>query len=442
MALLLAAAVSRMWSAGRFQNRPLPAGIVSLAPVWGLLFLYVLGQATLSAPFLGERPELWWSAAESLAHEPVRHLMTVEPFATLRAAILTLAYGALFAVTLLLLDDAGRVRTFMLVLVASGVTQAVYGIVDALAWSSGDTVASGTFVSRNHFAGYLEMTLAAGIGYLSGAGRVSGEDLGLKAVWRGLLNFFLSEKASIRIGVLIMALGLILSRSRMGNSAFLGTLTGLSFLCSLLSTGAFRRRLTVLWITILILDTGFLGSYFGIEKVAERLENTTAHEMDNRLDARDMLEPYVLDFLPWGSGLGTFRKVFSAYYDQSMGLMGVWLAAEDDYLQFIGELGVPGVLLLAPLVMTSLWMGLSAVRVRDTMFLKGVGFAASMGIVSILVHSFVDFNLQIPSNAASFVLLLALCWVARWLPEHAEDSRAGESRSASGVHRSQAETQS
>ena len=41
-----------------------------------------------------------------------------------------------------------------------------------------------------------------------------------------------------------------------------------------------------------------------------------------------------------------------------------------------------------------------------------------MAIVALLIHSAVDFNLQIPANAAMFVILMALAWVCRyWDPK-------------------------
>jgi hypothetical protein len=46
--------------------------------------------------------------------------------------------------------------------------------------------------------------------------------------------------------------------------------------------------------------------------------------------------------------------------------------------------------------------------------LQGMGFAATMAIVALLIHSAVDFNLQIPANAAMFVVMLALGWVSRY----------------------------
>jgi hypothetical protein len=35
-----------------------------------------------------------------------------------------------------------------------------------------------------------------------------------------------------------------------------------------------------------------------------------------------------------------------------------------------------------------------------------------MGVTAILIHSWTDFNLQIPANAALFMVLLALGWIS------------------------------
>ena len=50
-----------------------------------------------------------------------------------------------------------------------------------------------------------------------------------------------------------------------------------------------------------------------------------------------------------------------------------------------------------------------------------MAFAAVMAIVSLLIHSFVDFNLQIPANALMFVVMLAFCWLCRYVPHEAGD---------------------
>jgi hypothetical protein len=58
-----------------------------------------------------------------------------------------------------------------------------------------------------------------------------------------------------------------------------------------------------------------------------------------------------------------------------------------------------------------------------------MGFGAMMGAVSILLHSFVDFNLQMPANALLFVLLLALAQLAMTL----ERGRGGKRKQSSSA---------
>jgi hypothetical protein len=43
-----------------------------------------------------------------------------------------------------------------------------------------------------------------------------------------------------------------------------------------------------------------------------------------------------------------------------------------------------------------------------------MGLASIMAIVALLMHSFTDFNLHIPANAATFMVVMALAWVSRF----------------------------
>ena len=77
----------------------------------------------------------------------------------------------------------------------------------------------------------------------------------------------------------------------------------------------------------------------------------------------------------------------------------------------------------------SLWTAIRAQLTRRDPLLQGMGFAATMAIVALLIHSASDFNLQIPANAAMFVVMLALGWVCRyWDP--LELARQGRARAA------------
>jgi hypothetical protein len=44
---------------------------------------------------------------------------------------------------------------------------------------------------------------------------------------------------------------------------------------------------------------------------------------------------------------------------------------------------------------------------------RGMAFASLMGMTSLLLHSMVDFNLQIPANAILFLILLSLPYLMK-----------------------------
>ena len=58
---------------------------------------------------------------------------------------------------------------------------------------------------------------------------------------------------------------------------------------------------------------------------------------------------------------------------------------------------------------------IAAQRRRRSQLAKGIGFAALMAITAMLIHATVEFNLQIPAYAATFMVILAISWLARYL---------------------------
>ena len=170
----------------------------------------------------------------------------------------------------------------------------------------------------------------------------------------------------------------------------------------------------------LLVDFLIVGQWFGFEELAARLENTSMEDEDRDEQVEDALA-MVRASPVTGYGLGT-------YYGNTLFLENsrtFYEHAHNDYLEFTAELGLVGMVPLALLVLSSAVMAVSAMRQRRRRLAKGAGFASSMGILALLIHSLVDFNLQIPANALLFVFMLALGWMARrhdWAREDAEDS--------------------
>lgn len=346
--------------------------------------------------------------------------LSLDPFATEVHALLSLAYALLFAMVLLLVSDPKRLRVIAWVFVIAGTFQALFGSLSTLSGAevllfgpkeTGQGVASGTFVNRNSFSGCLEMTLAVGMGLLLGQlNERRAHDW--HEFWRQTLKTLLSNKVILRTAIAIMVVGLVMGRSRMGNTAFFSSLmiTGVLYVIC-------RRKLTrgvvILFVSLFVIDTIIVSQWFGLEKVVERLEQTST-----QTETRDDVNPQTLAAIPQfsltGSGAGTYYTTLPQYHDGTW--RGFYDLAHNDFLQFPLEFGIPAYVILGLMVLYTAWQCIQAMRQRRNMLMVGMGFAAFMGILAIMIHSSVDFNLQIPSNAAYFVCMMALGWLARYLP--------------------------
>ena len=344
--------------------------------------------------------------------------LSLEAYATRQAALQTLAYLVLFCLTLLLVSDKKRVRLLLLAIILGGVFQAAYGSLMTLSGlehgffieKEATGAATGTFINRNHLAGYLEMCLAAGVGLM-----LSELSSTAAASWRDSvrrwLRTILGNKARVRLALVVMVTGLVLTRSRMGNFAFFVSLSGVG-LFYLLAVRKLSRRTIAFFASLLIIDLLVVGNFFGIDKVAERIQQTSLSSEDRVNTNRDSLV-MLQDFPLTGIGAGSFYAVYPMY--TSVPNDGALMRhAHNDYLQFACEFGLVIATMLGAAVLVSLWTAIRAQLKRHDPLMQGTGFAATMAIVALLVHSAADFNLQIPANAAMFVVMLALAWVSRY----------------------------
>lgn len=343
--------------------------------------------------------------------------ITVDPASTRLALLLGVALTSAFFLVLVLVDSRDRIRSIAGWMVACGVFQAFFA--SAAMMSDLEQVAfldktfyrisaTGTFINPNHLAGFLEMNLAIGIGLLLAQLRSDPS-----ATWREFMHrtidTVLSRKFRLRLYLAVMVVALVLTRSRMGNSAFFSSL----LLCGVLGMWL-QQRLTrnavIFFISLLVIDILIVGNWFGVDEVVERLQATTLDTEKRDEVARDTLVMW-RDHFWTGTGADSF---FQAYvYGGYMSPDSLYYRhAENDYLEIGSGFGFIGFALLGSAVLTSLWRSLLAQRRRGSRVRKGLGFASMMGITSILIHSFSDFNLHIPANSLWFVVLLAFAWVA------------------------------
>ncbi|HEY6458484.1 MAG TPA: O-antigen ligase family protein [Steroidobacteraceae bacterium] len=429
------------------------AWVFLIAALW--LVQYYRGKVSLTKPFVCAWPvtacllaTLLWIIVQSLPlpagllgllspraleiHSTTHSYpsLSLDVYATRQAALQTLAYLLCFCLTLLLVNNEPRIKKLAQAIILGGLFQAAYGSLMTLSGleygffihKEVAGIATGTFINRNHLAGYLEMCLATGIGVILSELASTGAG-GWRDSTRRLLRTLLGNKARVRLALVVMVTGLVLTRSRAGNVAFTASLAGVGGFY-FLAVRKLSGRTIAFFASLLVIDLLIVGNFFGIQKVAERIQQTSLDSEDRVNTNRDALA-MLRDFPLTGTGAGSFSAVYPMF-TSAVVVTSFTRHAEDDYLQFACEFGLVFAAVLGAAVLASLWTAIRAQLKRHDPLLQGMGFAATMAIVALLIHSAVDFNLQMPSNAAMFVVILALGWVCRYWEPRSFARRGGD----------------
>jgi O-antigen ligase len=112
----------------------------------------------------------------------------------------------------------------------------------------------------------------------------------------------------------------------------------------------------------------------------------------------------IADYMPFGSGLGSFLRVYRTYESPDSVSSEYVIHAHNDYAELALELGLPGIILM---LLFLAWWAVVVVRVWKD---GGAPFAraASIASAAILVHSLVDFPLRTAAISTCFAMCLAL----------------------------------
>lgn len=126
-----------------------------------------------------------------------------------------------------------------------------------------------------------------------------------------------------------------------------------------------------------------------------------------------------------GWGLGTFPTVYPQFRSFYTNLFVN--AAHNDYLQALTETGILGFAITIWFLVAVFRPAIKKISNWPSDVNGAVSLAALLGISGILVHSLVDFNLQIPANAMLFYIL---CTVAAMEPRFRNHRRERHKHSA------------
>ena len=323
--------------------------------------------------------------------------ITAYRFATISGALLYCAYGGLAFLAAQMFRRTVQVKRLAWVFSAYGLAVALFALIQSLSsngkvyWIREPRMGGwiyGPYVNHNHYAGLMEMLYPIPL--------VIALSDHVRGYWKLLPGF----------AFVVMASTIFLSGSRGGMLAFIIQMVVLGIVMGMQKSrqAALRAGAVLAVIAALMLWVGGEGL---VTRIASfHSEAKTELEGGLRLTVdRDGIGMFAKKpVLGWG------LRAFPVAYPQFRTFFTNKIVneAHNDYLQVLVEMGALGFL-------TSLWfLGLvfrkGVKKLTNWAFdLNGaVAMAALLGVCGILVHSFVDFNLQIPANAALFYVLCTL----------------------------------
>lgn len=311
-------------------------------------------------------------------------------YATKYELLQYVSYGMVLLVATQCIQEEDARRKFAFTLIVFGVLYAFYALAQQLT-STGKFFwfytprfhgsIYGSYVNHDHYAGLMEMLVPFPL-VLSMGHMVSG-----------------GKRALVGFCAVLMATTIVLSGSRGGMLSFAFEIIVFAVL-TLYQRRSPRIALGTLAICVLVLAfLFFLGKGQVLGRLGELGPDMRFHI------TKDCLKMFShRPLLGWG--LGTFPTVYPTFRSFYTNLFVN--EAHNDYAQLLVETGLLGFGLMVWFVVRLYQYGLPTSRRWEFKWDGAVSLAALLGCTGLLLHSLVDFNLQIPANAAVFYVLCGL----------------------------------
>ena len=386
-----------------------------LAPLIGLIVLACL-----------QTLPLWHTNFNSTLMPGISGTISVDPFETKRFIIKLLAVALVLAMLLRYTSNRKQLLALVHLVIIVGAASAAFAMwrrllpATALASLGNSKLHSesfGQFMSRNHFAMLMEMSLGPAIGLAFYAGH--------------RFKRYLYAAAAF-----LVCVALVLANSRGGIISMLGQLGFLAWMYSrsVFDSSSLGRHLPAqhrgeqhFWgrgrmlalrgvLILLLLGAAFSSVlWLGGEPVRRRLESVPGEFLARRADLKNK-SPRRLEIwgATWtlieahpilGSGFGAYKTAIIEYFQAS----NDWQPqqAHNEYLELVAGGGVIGGAL-------GIWFVLILIRdarrgLHETDALRrAVCLGALVGLVGVAIHSLVDFGLHVMVNALICCGLIAL----------------------------------
>ena len=377
-----------------------PWAVFVLQSAAAILFIFWLGQLRSPAATILWMP-IFPPALAFLALICVQLLPGLSAYrhATYSTLLLYIAYGVVGFLLTQTLTRTTQVRRLATAAVFYGAFVAIFAVLQSLSATSklywirtprfGGWI-YGPYVNHNHYAGLMEMLVPIPLVFA------------FSRYARGRERWAAASAAAF------MGATIFLSGSRGGMVAF--ALQVAIFLWFLFRERA-AGRAAFLMAVFLVISLASIAWIGGSEVTARLATISAGKHSDLAGDIRFQINQDSLRMFAQrpilGWGLGTFETVYpqfrSFYTDFTVD------KAHNDYLQLLAETGVIGFGLMIWFLVSIFRCAVPKIRNWPSDINGAVTLSAVISISGLLVHSLVDFNLEIPANA---LLFYSLCAVA------------------------------
>lgn len=361
---------------------------------------------------------------ETIAGITAQRTISADPYETRLVLTKFVALVLLAAMLWRYTSNPRRLRALIFVIISIGVASALFGIVrQALQHEElgfllprlrrGEGYAQ--FVNRNHFAVLMEMSLGVTLGLIIA-----------KGIRRESLLIY------IALAVPLWA-ALVLSTSRGGIFSMLTQMIFLAFAYrrgrgenqttnegdEVVSESVARRRvkmgaIRIVVVICLLIGVGIAALWMGGEPLNSRLEDVpaelrseinTSEISTGRLSIWRWTSDLIKDHPLFGIGFGAYNTAITQYHAAS----GEYAIGEahNDYLELMASGGIVAVGLVAFWFVALSKDALRAWRSTDA-FRHAACVGAIAGVLSVAVHSLVEFGLHVTANACVFTALIVI----------------------------------
>jgi putative inorganic carbon (HCO3(-)) transporter len=399
----------------------------------GILFLIWVAFQQIPLPpkylqTLSPHTNAIWESTVTLGAEPPFPI-SLYPYMTLNSFLFVLTILLFYLLALYGIKRRKQVHEIIFGLLVLGTLISLYALLQLAAgqeyilwWEKAVSlkVATGTFIDRNHLAGFLSMLICLGIGYIWAVGGEGGHHFRGRRSWSIRIEEW-AKSIGVRRTILLLAVALMMATllATASRGGALSLLAGIIFMVGLILARFIKKRNAFILILMLSVACMYV-SYVAIERVMERFQHFKPDFLERIAITRDTYE-MGKDFPHTGTGLGTFEFVFPMYQKTNIDTLLDY--AHNDWMQLFAETGWVGVLIIGGGFIWLMGSSVAIWRRRHDPFSVGIGLGGMGAVVSIAIHSLTEFNLHMPANDLVLALILALLYIALHSEIHRGEER-------------------